>query len=76
MAARSSDVSPPTTINELIEIARRPVPMSTEEVTHLPQVHALNSLKESFKNSSLRELCDPYVDRGIELAATSLESPM
>jgi hypothetical protein len=61
-------------MKRLVEIAFTPLPASEEEQTSIPQVHAMNCLKEAFKNSSLSASCEPYVGIGLQLVAHSLKS--
>ncbi|KAL1643907.1 hypothetical protein SLS58_004581 [Diplodia intermedia] len=44
------------------------------EGSHLPQVHALNCLKDVFTNTKLAVVSEPYVAEGLSLAASRLES--
>lgn len=44
------------------------------EGSHLPQVHALNCLKDIFTNTKLALVSEPYVAEGLSLAASRLES--
>ncbi|OJD36189.1 heat repeat protein [Diplodia corticola] len=44
------------------------------EGSHLPQVHALNCLKDVFTNTKLAFVSEPYVAEGLSLAASRLES--
>ena len=40
----------------------------------LPQVHAMNCLKDIHTNAKLGESSEPYIANGLNLAASSLES--
>lgn len=40
----------------------------------LPQVHALNCLKEIFTNSKLNDVSEPFISKTLILAADKLES--
>ena len=42
----------------------------------LPQVHALNCLKDIYKSTHLGSQSEVHVDRGLDLAAHQLESDM
>lgn len=44
------------------------------EGSHLPQVHALNCLKDVFTNTKLALASEPYVAEGLSLAGSRLES--
>jgi hypothetical protein len=59
-------------ISELARQAQVPVSPQAESVSELrvlPQVHALNSIRQAFKTSSLRNRLDSSVDSCLELAA-------
>ncbi|KAJ9639502.1 hypothetical protein H2199_006537 [Coniosporium tulheliwenetii] len=42
--------------------------------THLPQVHAMNCLKDIYTNTKLGQSSEPYLTSGLDLAASRLES--
>jgi hypothetical protein len=63
-------------MSELQELARAPVVSQEEDATNLPQVHAMNSIKDIFKVSTLGKRSDPYISKGLQLAALSLKSEM
>ena len=44
------------------------------EVTQLPQVHAMNCLKDIFTNTQLGPRTEPYIADTLEIAAGCLES--
>jgi len=44
--------------------------------SRLPQVHALNCIKEFFTTSRLNVASEPYIGQGLELAARTLNSNM
>ena len=46
------------------------------EESRLPQVHALNCIKEIFTSSGLSVASEPYIGEGLELAAKTLNSNM
>ena len=46
------------------------------EESRLPQVHALNCIKEIFTTSKLSVASEAYIGQGLELAAKTLNSPM
>ncbi|KAL2201234.1 putative death-receptor fusion protein-domain-containing protein [Corynascus similis CBS 632.67] len=58
----------------LEKIGRKPVRMSQTDGSNLPQVHALNSLREIFRSSLLSRKAEGYLARTLHLAATSLKS--
>jgi hypothetical protein len=63
-------------IFELRNLARNiELPQGRDE-TNLPQVHAINCLKEIFKSSILRKRCESHVTDCIQLAADCLKSEM
>lgn len=61
---------------QLKALAQKPVQLSRIDETNLPQVHAMNCLKEIFKSSSLDRKAEPYISEGLRLAAGSLRSDM
>ena len=61
-------------IMELISLAKRPVQLSEKEETSLPQVHAMNCLKEIFKSSELGNKAELYIAECLQLAADKLTS--
>lgn len=58
----------------LEKIGRKPVRVSQTDGSNLPQVHALNSLREIFRSSLLSKKAEAYLARTLHLAATSLKS--
>ncbi|KUJ19378.1 uncharacterized protein LY89DRAFT_489399 [Mollisia scopiformis] len=74
MMAKSSNASFDTIIKELMKVAWLPAVISQDDNTSIPQVHALNSIKEAFKSSSLGLLCEPYIGNCLQLAVHSLKS--
>tara|TARA_R110002003_G_scaffold116_27_gene10301 strand:- start:18102 stop:18341 length:240 start_codon:yes stop_codon:yes gene_type:complete len=46
------------------------------EESRLPQVHALNCIKEFFTTSRLNVTSEAYMGQGLELAARTLNSEM
>lgn len=74
MAAKSEKVPFQDIMESLMDIAWKPLPASEEEITNLYQVHAMNSLVEAFKSSSLGQLCEPYIGSCLRLAVHSLKS--
>ncbi|RMD43390.1 hypothetical protein DV735_g1703, partial [Chaetothyriales sp. CBS 134920] len=63
-------------ITYLTSRSRQPVSSRTddEEEVQLPQVHALNCIKDIMHNSRFRAVNEPYVSQLLELAADSLTS--
>ena len=58
----------------LEEIGKKGVRMSETDGSNLPQVHALNSLRDIFRSSLLSKKAEGYLARTLHLAATSLKS--
>lgn len=61
---------------ELKSLAGRPVTLSETDETNLPQVHAMNCVKEIFKSSTLGKRSDKHIPDCLQLAADSLTSEM
>jgi hypothetical protein len=61
-------------MTDLISITRIPVKISETDQTNLPQVHAMNSLKEVFKSSILGKKAEGRLAECLELAADRLNS--
>ena len=61
-------------MTELVSLAKRQVQLSIKEETSLPQVHAMNCLKEIFKSSALGNKTEPYIAECLKLAADNLTS--
>lgn len=55
-------------------IARAPVVDTGRDEVQLPQVHAMNSLKDIFKSATLGKRADIYVTGCFLIAADSLKS--
>ncbi|KAH7631737.1 hypothetical protein SMAC4_06453 [Sordaria macrospora] len=60
--------------SELEEIGKKPVTQAETDGSNLPQVHALNSLREIFKSSLLSKKAEAYLARTLQLAANNLKS--
>jgi hypothetical protein len=60
---------------ELMTLAGHPVEVSAIDEINLPQVHALNSLKDIFKSTTLGKRSEGYIAQCLELAVESLRSP-
>ncbi|KAI0840628.1 hypothetical protein F5Y06DRAFT_308806 [Hypoxylon sp. FL0890] len=61
-------------IRNLQEIGGRPALVSETDGSNLPQVHALNCIKDIFKSSYLSKRAEPYLTDCLQLAASSLKS--
>lgn len=76
LAARPHDMMQKTLL-DLREIAMLPVESrSGFDEVDLPQVHALNCLKEIYVNTKLGSHSEVHVSEGLDLAAHCLESNM
>lgn len=65
------------TLSDMREIAMRPVEARNGvEGLDLPQVHALNCLKDIYTNTKLRPYSEFQLSEGLDLAALCLESKM
>ena len=63
-------------MEQLKTLARQPAAFTAKDETSLPQVHAVNCLKEIFKSSSLGKRCDNHIADCLQIAAESLKSKM
>jgi hypothetical protein len=61
-------------MSELTTEGTRPVDQTAESAGGLSQVHALNCIKDIFKNSKLGERSEAYVPQALSLAAICLSS--
>jgi hypothetical protein len=61
---------------ELQDIARTPIVSSGKDEEQLPQVHAMNSIKDIFKSATLGRQADMYVTDCFIIATDSLKSDM
>jgi hypothetical protein len=52
------------------------VVLSDVDETNLPQVHAMNCLKDIFRSSVLGKRADNHITEAFQIAATSLKSDM
>ena len=57
-------------------IARTPVVFTGRDEEQLPQVHAMNSIKDIFKSATLGKQADMYVTDCFIIATDSLKSNM
>jgi hypothetical protein len=76
LSANSDNPSFQDVMMELISLAKRPVVLSEKDETNLPQVHAMNCLKEIFKSSALGKKSEGHIAECLQLAADSLNSEM
>ncbi|KAK1675671.1 putative death-receptor fusion protein-domain-containing protein [Colletotrichum godetiae] len=76
VSANASQPSFDAVIEELVAIARKPAFNSESDGSKLPQVHALNCLKDMFKSSFITQLgkSAPHIPQCLNLAAGSLKS--
>ncbi|KAK7544770.1 putative death-receptor fusion protein-domain-containing protein [Phyllosticta citribraziliensis] len=56
------------------EASNEPTENANIDGSHLPQVHALNCLKDVFTNTKLSQVSEPHMGEGLSLAASKLES--
>ena len=63
-------------MSDLISEASVEAKSTNIEESRLPQVHALNCIKEFFTTSRLNVASEPYIGQGLELAARTLNSNM
>ncbi|RYP79117.1 hypothetical protein DL771_000095 [Monosporascus sp. 5C6A] len=63
-----------TIMRQLRGIAERPARIAETDGSNLPQVHALNCLKDVFKSSALSKRAEAYLTDCLQLAANSLKS--
>ncbi|KFY35851.1 hypothetical protein V494_05528 [Pseudogymnoascus sp. VKM F-4513 (FW-928)] len=74
LSASSTDVTLDSVMVRLQEIARTPVIFSAKDEEQLPQVHAMNSIKDVFKSATLGKQADMYVTDCFIIATDSLKS--
>jgi hypothetical protein len=75
MAADTSKLFP-RAMTDLITEASAEAQSANIEESRLPQVHALNCIKEFFTTSRLNVASESYMGQGLELAARTLNSNM
>jgi hypothetical protein len=63
-------------MDDLKTLARQPAILSGTDQTNLPQVHAMNCLKEVFRSSTLGKRADGHLAECLQLAADGLSSEM
>lgn len=61
---------------EMMALAGQSVSLKEKDETNLPQVHAMNCLKEIFKSSTLGKRSESHISGCLQLAADSLTSDM
>lgn len=61
---------------QLKRLARQSAAFTEKDETNLPQVHAMNCLKEIFKSSSLGKRCENHIADCLQIAAESLKSKL
>ena len=76
LAANSESPAINKVIAQLKTLARQPAAFTAKGETNLPQVHAMNCLKEIFKSSSLGKRCENHIADCLQIAAESLKSEM
>lgn len=74
-AADSSKLFP-RAMSDLMSEASTEAQSTNIEESRLPQVHALNCIKEFFTTSRLNIVSEAYMGQGLELAAKTLNSNM
>jgi hypothetical protein len=76
MAANSKEPAFQEIFSNLKYIAQQPAHQSAKDETSLPQVHAMNSLKETFKSSVLGRRSEGHIGECLQIAVDSLKSEM
>lgn len=74
LAAGAESPSFSEVFHTLEDIAKKEVTMAETDGSNLPQVHALNSLREIFRSSLLSKKAEGYLATTLQLAANSLKS--
>ncbi|KAK0736952.1 putative death-receptor fusion protein-domain-containing protein [Apiosordaria backusii] len=74
LSANASSPSFDEVYSNLEQIGKKPVTQAETDGSNLPQVHALNCLREIFRSSLLSKRAEGYLARTLHLAATSLKS--
>ncbi|RDW59572.1 hypothetical protein BP6252_12659 [Coleophoma cylindrospora] len=74
LSANTSTPSFEDVMAELKDLAKQNVKLSETDETNLPQVHAMNCLKEIFKSSALGKRAESHIADCLQLAADSLSS--
>lgn len=63
-------------MGDLRRIAQEPALIARTDGSDLPQVHALNCIKDVFKSSFLSKRAEEHLTEALQLAAASLKSEM
>jgi hypothetical protein len=74
--AADADKLFPGAMKDLVAEASAEAQSTNIEESRLPQVHALNCIKEFFTTSRLNVVSEAYMGQGLELAARTLNSNM
>lgn len=74
LSAKSASITLDDAMEELINIARQMIVLSDKDETNLPQVHAMNCIKDIFKSAVLGRRAESYISKCLELAADALQS--
>jgi hypothetical protein len=76
LSADSDSPSCDKVVKDLTEIAQKEAFVTETDGSNLPQVHALNSLKDILKSSQLTQLgkVEPHIPECLKLAAGCLKS--
>jgi hypothetical protein len=74
LAANSESPSFPEIFRRLGEIASKDARVAETDGSNLPQVHALNCLRDIFRSSLLSKRADEFLTDTLQLAAKSLKS--
>jgi hypothetical protein len=76
LSANSKHPSFEYVMTELKSLALKPIKISETDETSLSQVHAMNSLKEIFKSSTLGRRAESHIAECLAIATSSLNSEM
>lgn len=76
MIANSKDPAFEDIVSKLKLIAMQPAHQSATDNTNLPQVHAMNSLKETFRSSVLGRRAENHIGDCLQISVDSLKSEM
>lgn len=76
LSAKSTSITLDNVMENLLAIAREPVLLSEKDETNLPQVHAMNCIKDIFRSAVLGKRAEPYISDCLQLAADALQSDM
>ncbi|KAJ2904611.1 hypothetical protein MKZ38_007590 [Zalerion maritima] len=74
LSAQAQRPSFDNVLSKLQQVGSEEARAAEMDGSNLPQVHALNCIKEVFKSSLLRQRAEPYLARCLQLAAHSLRS--